>query len=153
MVDVGAHGRAPLQGGASLHRRPRSLGSLIAGFKSIAKIRINELRRTPRVPVWQRNYHDRIPAYAGTETTRERACPESFDFAQDRPVEGGAGGEVHLRAFRGPAALSCPDIGAAVPPDCRDGSVSIARSAQYLQGVMDFLRRLRLKNPLDFASA
>jgi putative transposase len=51
---VGAHGRAPL------HRAPRSLGSFIAGFKSAATTRINELRQTPGLPVWQRNYHEHI---------------------------------------------------------------------------------------------
>ncbi|HXG36286.1 MAG TPA: transposase [Dehalococcoidia bacterium] len=35
---VGAHGRAPL------HRAPRSLGSLVAGFKSAATKRINGIR-------------------------------------------------------------------------------------------------------------
>ena len=51
---VGAHGRAPL------HREPRSLGSLMAGFKSAVTKRINELRQTSGQPVWQRNYFDRI---------------------------------------------------------------------------------------------
>ncbi len=40
--------------------RPRSLGAFIAGFKSAATKRINELRGTPRVPVWQRNYHEHV---------------------------------------------------------------------------------------------
>jgi putative transposase len=52
---VGAHGRAPLQ-----HRPPRSLGSLVAGFKSIVTRRINGIRRTPGAPVWQRNYHEHV---------------------------------------------------------------------------------------------
>ncbi len=51
---VGAHGRAPL------HRSPRSVGSFLAGFKSIVTKRINELRQAPGQPVWQRNYHDRV---------------------------------------------------------------------------------------------
>jgi len=51
---VGAHGRAPLQ------RRPRSLASLVAGFKSAATARINILRGTPDVPLWQRNYYEHV---------------------------------------------------------------------------------------------
>ena len=51
---VGAHGCAP-----SI-RQPRSLGSLIAGFKSAATKRINQIRRTPGVAVWQRNYYERV---------------------------------------------------------------------------------------------
>ena len=43
---VGAHGRAPLP-----YRPPRSLGSLVAGFKSAATKRINEIRGTLGLPV------------------------------------------------------------------------------------------------------
>ena len=53
---VGAHGRAPLLP----QRPPRSLGSFIAGFKSIVTKRINTLRNTPGAPVWQRNYYEHI---------------------------------------------------------------------------------------------
>jgi putative transposase len=37
-----------------------SVGALMAGFKSAATKRINILRGTPGVPVWQRNYHEHI---------------------------------------------------------------------------------------------
>ena len=49
-----AHGRAPLR------RRGRSLGALVAGFKSTVTKQINARRRTPGSPVWQRNYYDRV---------------------------------------------------------------------------------------------
>jgi putative transposase len=45
---------------ASLQRKPRSLGSIIAGFKSAATKRINELRHTPSFPVWQKRFYDRV---------------------------------------------------------------------------------------------
>ena len=51
---VGAHCSAPLQ------RKPQTLGSLIAGFKSTCTKQINILRCTPGAPVWQRNYYDHI---------------------------------------------------------------------------------------------
>jgi REP element-mobilizing transposase RayT len=58
---VGAHGREPLHAEHSiLYRKPRSLGSLIAGFKSAATKRINQFRHTPGQPVWQRNYYEHI---------------------------------------------------------------------------------------------
>ena len=59
---VGAHGRAPLlpSGNALLFRQARSLGSLIAGFKSAATKRINQSRHTPGQPVWQRNYYEHV---------------------------------------------------------------------------------------------
>ena len=66
--NVGAHGRAPLPDDAPCDvptstvftRPPKSLGSLIAGFKSAVTKRINELRKTPGAPVWQRNYYEHI---------------------------------------------------------------------------------------------
>ncbi len=39
---------------------PKSIGSLIAGFKSIVTKRINQIRHTPGIPVWQRNYYEHI---------------------------------------------------------------------------------------------
>jgi len=66
--DVGAHGRAPFQQNRApqqqsrtpLHRKPKSLGSLIAGFKSVATKKINIHRQLPGCPIWQRNYFDHI---------------------------------------------------------------------------------------------
>ena len=51
---VGANSCAPL------HRKPRSLSSLIAGFKSTTTKQINEIHQTPKIPVWQRNYYEQI---------------------------------------------------------------------------------------------
>jgi putative transposase len=39
---------------------PKSIGSLIAGFKSAVTKGINENRGTPGMPVWQRNYYEHI---------------------------------------------------------------------------------------------
>ena len=38
----------------------KSLGSFIAGFKLMTTIRINKVRGTPGIPVWQRNYDEHI---------------------------------------------------------------------------------------------
>lgn len=40
--------------------KPKSIGAIIAGFKSAATTRINQIRNTPAAPVWQRNYYDHI---------------------------------------------------------------------------------------------
>jgi len=53
---VGATGRSPLRNGPA----PKSIGAIVAGFKSAATKRINELRSTPRAPVWQRNYYEHV---------------------------------------------------------------------------------------------
>lgn len=38
----------------------KNLGAMIRGFKGAATLKINQFRNTPAVPVWQRNYHERI---------------------------------------------------------------------------------------------
>ena len=57
---VGATGRSPLQSNPSNGPRPKSLSSLIAGFKSAVTTNINHFRRIPGAKLWQRNYYDRI---------------------------------------------------------------------------------------------
>jgi REP element-mobilizing transposase RayT len=39
---------------------PGSLGAIVRSFKSATTKRINQRRRSPGKPVWQRNYFDRI---------------------------------------------------------------------------------------------
>ena len=41
-------------------RMPKSISSFVAGFKSAATKRINEMRNTPGEPVWQARFYDRI---------------------------------------------------------------------------------------------
>ncbi|MFA5881379.1 MAG: transposase [Eubacteriales bacterium] len=63
---VGAHGHAPLhshitsQNIKPLHRKPKSISSFVAGFKSIVTKRINILRNCPQMSVWQRGYYEHI---------------------------------------------------------------------------------------------
>ncbi len=45
---------------APLRRKPKSIGSIIAGFKSAVTRRINEARALPGAPVWQRNYYEHV---------------------------------------------------------------------------------------------
>ena len=56
---VGANGRSPLRDDLypSLRMKPKSLSSLIAGFKSTVTKQINILHDAPGTPVWQRNYY------------------------------------------------------------------------------------------------
>jgi putative transposase len=56
------HGRAPLPvaNDVSFRRAPRTLGSFIGGFKAAVTTRVNQMRQTPGVPLWQRNYYEQI---------------------------------------------------------------------------------------------
>jgi REP element-mobilizing transposase RayT len=40
--------------------QPRSIGAMVAGFKSAATKRVNKLRKTPGAKLWQRNYWEHI---------------------------------------------------------------------------------------------
>jgi putative transposase len=40
--------------------RPRSISSLVAAFKAASTTRINVMRETPGIKVWQRNYYESI---------------------------------------------------------------------------------------------
>ncbi|WP_204141832.1 transposase [Halomicronema sp. CCY15110] len=65
ITPVGAHGRAPLPEPAPrrvgvAYRKPRSLSSFVAGFKSATTKRINTARNSTGTPVWQRNYYEHI---------------------------------------------------------------------------------------------
>ncbi len=38
----------------------QTIGAIVRGFKSATTKRINELRQSPRQPVWQRNYYEHV---------------------------------------------------------------------------------------------
>lgn len=40
--------------------KPKSIGAMIAGYKSAVTKRINSIRQTPGKKIWQRNYYDHI---------------------------------------------------------------------------------------------
>ena len=75
-IRVGATGRSPLRPHGP---KPKSLGALIAGFKSSVTKRINTLHNSPGVPVWQRNYHDRI-------IRNEREMSRIWDYIESNPA-------------------------------------------------------------------
>jgi putative transposase len=60
--NVGASGRKPSPQplGDVVHRSPKSLSSLVAGFKAAVTKQVNLLRETSGNPVWQRNYYEHI---------------------------------------------------------------------------------------------
>ncbi len=50
----------PIKSLVGLNRRARSISSLIGCFKASCTRRINELRGTPRAPVWRTRFYDHI---------------------------------------------------------------------------------------------
>ena len=60
-ASVGAQHAAPLPWRASRPSvSPGSLGAIVRSFKSATTNRINDLRGTPGLPLWQRNYHEHV---------------------------------------------------------------------------------------------
>jgi len=66
---VGAHSRAPMPRAplpdisrrhGIAHRRPKSLSSFIAGFKSATTRQINSQRNASGTPLWQRDFYEHI---------------------------------------------------------------------------------------------
>jgi REP element-mobilizing transposase RayT len=59
-ADPGAPSAQPPSPGGPAGAASGSLGAIIGNYKSVAMRRINRLRQTPSMPVWQRNYYERI---------------------------------------------------------------------------------------------
>ncbi len=52
--------RGVLQYAPTFRSPSQTIGALVRGFKSAVTKRINEMRNTPGVAIWQRNYYDHI---------------------------------------------------------------------------------------------
>jgi putative transposase len=59
---------------------PQSLAAMIQNFKSISTRRINRFRRTPGVPLWQRDYWERI-------IRDERELNQVREYIQNNPLQ------------------------------------------------------------------
>lgn len=73
---VGARGRVPLLQNGTQHQKwqhiqPKSIPSFVLGFKSSVTKQINAIRKTPKFPVWQRNYYEHV-VRTGIELDRIR---------------------------------------------------------------------------------
>ena len=83
LAPAGAQRLSPPPGGAERLPRagltPRSLGSLIRGYKSGVTRDVNALLGTPGAPVWQRNYYEHI-------VRSERALDQISQYILDNPA-------------------------------------------------------------------
>ena len=61
---------------------PGSLGAVVGNFKAVTARRINDLRRTPGIPVWQRNYYEHI-------VRNERTLNAIRQYITDNPARWG----------------------------------------------------------------
>ena len=92
---VGATGRSPLRlsSRTSLPNGPKhgSIGAIMAGFKSVAAKQINQMRRAPGAPVWQRGYYEHVIRNEAELTAiREYilANPSRWDEDENNPHRG-----------------------------------------------------------------
>jgi len=59
-ANVGANGRSPVQSPVKKSMQPKSIGSLVAGFKSSFTTKMNRIDGMPKRKIWQRNYWEHI---------------------------------------------------------------------------------------------
>ncbi|MDJ1172571.1 transposase [Roseofilum capinflatum] len=65
--------------------KPRSLSSLMAGFKSATTKKINQFRSAPGTPVWQRNYYEhRIRNEESLQKIRQYICTNPQQWKSDQ---------------------------------------------------------------------
>lgn len=74
---VGAIHESPLQ--SPISRRNMGLSKLVGRLKMVSAKRINQLRNTQGIPVWQRNYHEHIIRH-------ENAYMKSADCIYTNPL-------------------------------------------------------------------
>jgi REP element-mobilizing transposase RayT len=86
--NVGAARRVAPNGRVARTMQPGSIGAIIGQFKSIATKRINKRRGTPGLPVWQRNYYERV--LREDELDRVRAYiqnnPAQWEMDAENPI-------------------------------------------------------------------
>ena len=71
--------------GGSRAAPTRPLGTIVNAFKTVSAKRLNQLRRTPGVPVWQRNYYEHIVRTdAELERIRDYIRQNPAKWAEDR---------------------------------------------------------------------
>jgi hypothetical protein len=68
------------KGGETPPLRKPSLGHIVAYFKYQTTKQINLTRNTPGLPVWQRNYHDRI-------IRNEKELHEIREYIRNNPLQ------------------------------------------------------------------
>jgi len=83
IIGTGDRPVAPTELGQTLTKpvgpKPKSLGALIAGFKSSVTTQINTLRHTPGTALWQRNYYEHI-------ITTDKEYIQIEDYIQNNPA-------------------------------------------------------------------
>jgi len=68
--------------------QPGSIGTIIGQFKSVATKRINVRRGTPGLPVWQRNYYERVLREGEVDHIRAyiRNNPVQWETDAENPI-------------------------------------------------------------------
>src|SRR3990170_162851 len=86
VVDMG---RGVLQYAPTLRSPSLTVGAIVRGFKSAVTKRINQIRQTPGVAVWQRNYHEYVIRSEG-ELVRIRQYiadnPAQWELDRENPA-------------------------------------------------------------------
>ena len=98
LSDVGArHAVPPTRSQRFGHSVVGSLATIVRSFKSIVSKRINDSRKTPGEPVWQRNYYEHvIRNERSLQRIREYIVnnPQRWDFDRENPAATTPGADI-----------------------------------------------------------
>ncbi len=109
---VGARYASPLQS-PQIPRsaRPKSLGAIVGSFKSATTKHINQIRKTPGILLWQRNYYEHIIRNKGElNKIREYIInnPLKWELDYDNPIRKKDNeGKEYVRNEANQVFLSC----------------------------------------------
>jgi len=79
--------------------RPKTLGRLVGAFKTVSTKRINEIRGTHGLPVWQRNYYEHVIRNEGErDRIRQYIAGNPTCWDQDRENPNCCSGDDQLIA-------------------------------------------------------
>ena len=71
---------SPLQHVLPNGTEPSSLSAIVQNFKSVTARRVNQARRTPASPVWQRNFYERI-------IRNDTALRQAREYISNNPLQ------------------------------------------------------------------
>ena len=88
-IEMSAHvgARSPRPYTSESDRKRLTLGKIVAYFKYQSTKRINQIRKTPNLPLWQRNYYERILRRNEINNIREyiRSNPGHWASDEENP--------------------------------------------------------------------
>lgn len=91
---------APVPAPTNFRSPSQTVGAIVRGFKSAVTKQVNEMRNTPGLEVWQRNYHEHIIRNENERNLIRQYIiynPQKWEFDRENPANVGAYGNTPLQ--------------------------------------------------------